>query len=328
MKRLLITGATGFIGYHLVEKAVSAGFKVFATRRASSAIAHLKPFDIEFITVDLEDREALTTAIRDHKIEYIVHNAGLTKALNPDEFNKVNVQYTQSLIDAIKDCKEQILKFVFMSSMAVSGPRDNYDKVISAEDPDQPVSFYGKSKSAAEKIIRENKDIPYIIFRPTAVYGPWEKDILVMIKTIKAGFDLHLGRYPQALTFIYAKDLAELVIASLDTNISQSTYLVSDGNIYDRYSFSNEVKLNLKNKALTIHLPVFIGQVIGLINEWTSKLTRKAPLFDRDKLPELTAKSWRLDIQSIRNDFNFVPKYDLKAGIAESIVWYKKNKWL
>lgn len=328
MKRLLITGSTGFIGYHLVEKALLAGFEVFATKRASSSIDQLKAFNIQFINVDLRDCTALTNAIRDHNIEYIIHNAGLTKALNPDEFNKVNVHITQSIIDAISKSKGQIRKFVFMSSMAVSGPGKSYTTVIDATDPDQPVTHYGKSKSAAEKIIKQNEQIPYLIFRPTAVYGPWERDILVMIKTLKAGFDLHLGKYPQALTFIYAKDLAELVIAALDTNISRATYLVSDGNVYDRYSFGNEVISCLNNKPIRIHLPIFIGQAIALFNEWISKLTCKAPLFDRDKLPELTAKSWRIDIQSIRNDFNFVPKYDLKAGIAESIRWYKKNKWL
>ncbi len=178
-KRILITGgASGFIGSFLVEKALEKNYEVWAGIRKSSSREYLQDEHIRFIDLNFSDKgklkEQLSEFAREHgRFNYIIHNAGVTKCLNPDDFDRVNFQYTANFIDVLKEGDMVPDKFVLMSSLSAFGLGDeiNYTPIKLTDTPN-PNTAYGRSKLKAEQYLQQTTDFPYIILRPTGVYGP------------------------------------------------------------------------------------------------------------------------------------------------------------
>ena len=197
--RILITGASGFIGGFLVEEALRRGYETWAGVRSTSSRAHLCDGRIRFIDLRYDDPEALTAQIaefaREHGAwDYVVHNAGLTKTLDKRAFFRVNAEHTRHLVDALSAAGCPPRKFILMSSLSAYGQGDERTfRPIRLDDPMRPDTAYGKSKMEAERIVRERAAFPYVILRPTGVYGPGERDYYLEMRSVKAGFDFLAG---------------------------------------------------------------------------------------------------------------------------------------
>ncbi len=328
MGTVLITGATGFLGFHIVEQALRSGYRIVATVRDGSKVEHFAEKPVQFVSVSLFDSDALRRILIEHNVQYVIHNAGLTKAKNHDSFYAVNAHSTRVLAEAVRSSGQDIKKFIFMSSMAAQGPASHPEEILHIDSPERPVTHYGRSKQMAEQILSEFEELNDIVFRPTAVYGPRERDILVLIKTVKSGFDLYLGRMPQRLSFVYASDLAKLVVGALASAHRKRKYIVTDGFDYDRYAFADILNEIFKKKALRLHLPQFFGFGMAVLNETVHRFKSSPPVFDRDKLNELMAPGWACDISKTVKDFNFTPEYDLNRGLHKTIEWYEDQGWL
>ena len=208
MKKILITGASGFIGGFLVKEALNRGYETWAGVRSTSSRVNLQDERIRFIDLKYSDRESLTAQLADFVREhgpwdYVIHNAGLTKTLDKRNFYRINAQNTANLIEALaaSGCKPE--KFLLMSSLSSYGRGDEKTfRPISLDDPQLPDTDYGKSKLEAENYLRHQSYFPYVILRPTGVYGPGEKDYFMEIKSVKSGFDFAVGFTPQRITFI------------------------------------------------------------------------------------------------------------------------------
>ena len=195
MKKILITGASGFIGGFLVKEALNRGYETWAGVRSTSSRVNLQDERIRFIDLKYSDRESLTAQLADFVREhgpwdYVIHNAGLTKTLDKRNFYRINAQNTANLIEALaaSGCKPE--KFLLMSSLSSYGRGDEKTfRPISLDDPQLPDTDYGKSKLEAENYLRHQSYFPYVILRPTGVYGPGEKDYFMEIKSVKSGFD-------------------------------------------------------------------------------------------------------------------------------------------
>ncbi|MBL7681808.1 MAG: NAD(P)-dependent oxidoreductase [Flavipsychrobacter sp.] len=325
-KRVLITGANGFIGYHLLTRCIIEGYKVVAATRASSDVGHLRGLPLRFVHPEYEDERMLKKMLLDERIDYIVHAAGITRAKNSNEYNRVNATYTRHLARA--SCESGVSKFVFLSSLAALGPIGYDDEHPITEDKrPSPVTAYGKSKLLAEQYIGEIPLPQQIILRPTAVYGPREKDLFILFKTLARRIEPYIGRGKQWLSFIHADDVASVVIQALHTDIS-GIYNLSDGGRYDKYELSASIKRELGSKALRIHFPMSIARIIAAALEQLYKNNDKAPTFNREKIAELTAQNWHCSIDRVRTQLGFEPKYNLYSGIVETVQWYKKNNWL
>ncbi|MBX0334272.1 NAD-dependent epimerase/dehydratase family protein [Pontibacter sp. HSC-14F20] len=328
-ERVLITGASGFVGHHLVEAAVQAGLEVYAAVRPSSDVAHLEPFGIRYTSLDFSNTEALVKELEEKQYHYIIHAAGITKAKTEQEYIQVNAGYTQKLALAATKAAIPLRKFVFISSLAALGPVVyNEATPIHEQNKPQPVTAYGKSKLLAEQYLAEIKDLPLVVLRPTAVYGPREKDIFIILKTLNLGLEPYISNKPQWLSFVYVKDLTKAVIQSLGAGINHAAYNVSDGNSYDRYALATITKRILGKKSIRFHVPMGVVNVMARLLEAAYASSSKMPALNQEKLNELAAENWNCSIERIRQDLGFVPEYDLEKGLAQTLKWYKENNWL
>lgn len=324
--KVLITGASGFVGFHLIEAALEAGLEVTAAVRASSITEQLKHLKINFTAIDFSDKESIRKNFEENKYDYVIHAAGLTKARSLEEYNNVNAQYTINL--AAIAASFGIKKFVFLSSLASVGPVKYNDEIGVAENgKPNPVTEYGKSKLLAETMLEKIENLPIITLRPTAVYGPREKDIFILFKTLKSGLEPYIGRTNQWLSFVYVKDLARLAVNALAAETKKGAYNITDGKAYGRYELAAISKRILNKKTLKFHVPMSLVKIIAGVLEKMSS-ANKPPTLSKEKLNELAAENWNCNISRAVKDLGYQPKYDLEKGLQETLKWYKENKWL
>lgn len=326
-KRILITGASGFIGGFLVKEALKRGYDVWAGIRPGSARENLQDGRIHFIHLKYDDREALTRQLLETVSvsgawHYVVHNAGITKTLHLADFYTVNAHYTQVLLDSLvaADCKPE--KFLLMSSLGSYGPvGESALRPICMDDEQRPDSVYGKSKLQAERFVRSQTAIPYVILRPTGVYGPGDKAYLMEIKSVQAGFDLKVGMKPQRLSFVYVKDLAVAAFLALENRaVCNTSYLVADGAVYTDCEFSKIIKEALgKRFVINVRIPFWLCYFACVCSELTGKLRHKAMTLNTDKYKILRQRNWACDTRQTCSELGFIPRYNLKEGLAETI---------
>lgn len=330
MKKVLITGASGFIGSFLVEEALKKGYEVYASIRKTSNTEYLTDPRIKFIELDFSDKDSLSKKIFGSPyFDYVIHSAGLTKAVQKSEYFLSNFQYTKNIIEVLINQKRIPQKFIYMSSLAAYGPGDPVLlQEIKSSDTPNPVTSYGKSKLESEKYLSTITDFPYLIIRPTAVYGPREKDLYIVFKLINKNLELFVGSKKQHLSFVYVKDLVKAVFQTMESNIVNKGYFVSDGNVYDGEILGNIIKEQLNKKTIRIKVPVEMARLIAIITEGTKYITGKQTVLNFEKIKELESTNWKCDVQPLFEEFNFKPEYNLSQGINETIRWYKESNWL
>lgn len=324
---VLVTGASGFLGYHIVNAAIEKGLIVYAAVRKNSNIKHLEDLPVRYLYLDYENVDETAKQLREHSIKYIIHAAGITKAIRQDTYDYINATYTLNLAKAAEKSGDQFSKFVFISSLAAVGPLTEPSATITETTAPRPVTAYGRSKLLAEQHL-SGVAISSTILRPTAIYGPRDKDIFILVKTVNKGFDPYIGKFDQLLSFVHAKDVAELAVQSLFIPEASGVYNVTDGNSYNRYQFSDIIKTILKKTAFRFHIPMPIVRTLAFVLETTNGWLKKPSVLSREKLHELAAKNWICDISKAKKELRYSPKFDLQTGLEDSIAWYSKNKWI
>ena len=324
--KILITGASGFIGSFLVEKSLEQGFETYAGVRMSSNKKYLVDERIKFIDFCYSDKEKLIAQLKEFKLQngvwdYIIHNAGVTKCDKKSDFDKVNFVYTKNFVEALCETDMCPQIFVYMSSLSAYGAGNEKTlQPIKLSDMPKPNTVYGESKIKAEKFIESIPDFPYLFIRPTGVYGTREKDYMAFIKSVKNGIVPAIGFKPQYLTFIYVKDLAKAIFLLIEKGITRKAYFVSDGNTYTSAEYANIVKKALgKKRILKICIPVFVLKIICFLMDTVYGWFGKSPTLNRDKYNILKARNWLCDIEPLQKDANFQADYDLSRGINEII---------
>ena len=195
MAKILITGASGFIGSFIVEEALRQGMETWAAVRKSSSRLYLQDQRIHFIELNLSSEEDLKKQLTGHSFDYIVHAAGVTKCLHQEDFFRINTEGTKHLVRALIALQMPIKRFVDISSLSVYGPvreHQPYEEIRESDTP-QPNTAYGKSKLEAEHFLDTLHDFPYVVLRPTGVYGPRERDYFMMAKSIRQHIDFAVG---------------------------------------------------------------------------------------------------------------------------------------
>jgi nucleoside-diphosphate-sugar epimerase len=334
MTNILITGASGFIGSFLVEEGLKQEFQVYAGIRKSSSRRYLRDERIHFLEFDFSSREKVLDTLEECKksnirFDYIIHNAGLTKAQKKEDFYNVNCRNTIHFIEALIESGMVPEKFLFVSSLAAYGPGDPHtgEPVQNTHVP-KPIELYGKSKLEAERYITSLKNFPWLIVRPTGVYGPKEKDYFVFFQTINRGLEPYIGFRKQVLTFIYVRDLVRLIYLALASSHVNKAWFVSDGKEYPSELFAQITKKALGKKTVRFTVPLFIVKTLATIGENVAGLWGSTPTLNSDKYKVLKSTNWRCEFEPLEKDFGFKAEYDLEKGVAETLDWYKKEKWL
>lgn len=325
-EKVLITGASGFLGFHIINAAVKEGYEVFAAVRKSSNVKHLAHLSVNYTELDYNNAEGLEKLFEEKGFDYVIHAAGTTKANSDAEYDLVNNVYTINLAAAAAKNKK-VKRFVFISSLASIGPSKNAGENITENTPRNPVTAYGKSKLNAENNLKK-VDIATTVFRPTAIYGPREKDIFIVTKTLYKGIDAYIGRIEQKLSFVYGEDMGEIAVKALKQTGGNTEYNITDGKSYSRYAYADIVKRILNKKAIRFHLPLPVIKAALFVVERINRSMNKVSPVSIEKLNELTAINWACDISKVKNELGFEPKYDLEKGLQASVEWYRENKWL
>ena len=333
--KILITGASGFIGSFLVEEGLNLNLKVWAGIRSTSSRKYLQDKQIHFAELDLGNAEKLKKQLQRHKEEHegwdcIIHCAGATQCKHKSDFDKINFKTTQHFVEALQDLDIVPKQFIYISSLSVFGPIHEKDYApICEEDIPKPDTAYGKSKLKSEHYLQHLCDFPYVIFRPTGVYGPREKDYFLMAKSIKNHFDFSVGYKKQDLTFIYVKDLVQAVYLAMEKGITRRSYFVSDGKVYSSRTFSDLLQKEMGNPfVMRIKSPLIVLKGISLLTETVARIMGKSSTLNSDKYNIMKQRNWRCDITPLIIELGYKPQYDLQRGVKEIIQWYKQEKWL
>ena len=338
--RILITGASGFIGSFIVEEALNRGFETWAAVRKSSSKAFLQDERIHFIELNLSSEEQLKQQLKDIQFDYVVHAAGVTKCLHKEDFFRINTEGTKNLVRALLDLQMPLKRFVYISSLSIMGAirEEQPYREIRERDKAKPNTAYGKSKLEAEQwLVSLNKELekknekllPYVILRPTGVYGPRERDYFMMAKSIQSHTDFAVGFKQQDITFVYVTDVVQAVFLAMEKGQTGRCYFLSDGEVYQSSTFSDLIRKELGNPWwIRITAPLWLLRIITFCGEYMGHITGKVTALNNDKYNIMKQRNWRCDINPARQELGYEPQVKLEEGVRRSIAWYKKNKWL
>ena len=336
--RILITGASGFIGSFIVEEALRQGMDTWAAVRGSSSKQFLQDERIHFIELNLDSQQQLEQQLQGHTFDYVVHAAGVTKCLNSADFYRINTEGTKNLVRALIALNMPLKRFVYLSSLSIFGAireKQPYEEIRETDTP-HPNTDYGKSKLETERWMNESLELrmndnvfPYVILRPTGVYGPRERDYFLMAKSIKQHSDFAVGYRQQDITFVYVQDVVQAVFLACDHGQTGRCYFLSDGEVYQSSTFSNLIRKELGNPWwIRITAPIWVLRIVTWVGDKVGHITGKISALNNDKYHILKQRNWRCDIEPARRELGYNPEYNLKRGVPLTIKWYKENGWL
>lgn len=337
----LVTGATGFIGLRLVERLVERGEEVACLVRGTSDTTRLETLGVRLVEGSLGDEETLRRALGEAAPGVVYHLAGLTHAVKREDFLRVNAGGTERLCGLATDLPTPPT-FVVVSSLAAAGPSPPGEPHVESTAP-QPISHYGRSKLTAEYSARIHaNELPISIVRPPVVFGPGDRDGLLLFKSLRA-FPLHA--VPQLkglpLSLVYVDDLIDALIAVAERgervayteaademNDPTGLYYAADPQASSYAEMGRMAAAAMGKKVWVICRRKYPFLPLALAGDLVAKLRGKAPLFGMDKLREASASGWVCDPMKITGGLGWSPTGSLVDRYAETHAWYREAGWL
>jgi len=320
--RVLVTGASGFVGSHVAETLASVGWRVRCLVRPTSSRRWLTRADYEFAQADVNDLHGIPEALEG--MDAVVHCAALTNALHPDEYFQVNAEGTLRLWMAAESCK--VKRFLLISSVAAIGPGNGGEPRDETTRP-HPVSAYGKSKLAAERVVLETGGpVEPVVVRPPTVYGPRDSDLLKLFGLAARGWFPLAG--PRRLSLVHALDLAEGVRLALEKGEPRSVYAFSDGEVHSLEEFGSAIGHALGKPVRFFSVPnwsLWIGAVLG---ELTESMIRRPAALNLERVRQFVQSDWTESDAAARRELGYESRYDLIRGMEDTTRWYRSVGWI
>ena len=326
-KTALVTGASGFVGSHLVDLLLEKNFNVRALVRKTSSLKWLEGKNVEIHDCGFFDEEGLKKAVEG--VDYVFHVAGVVRAKTPKEFYRGNVETTQNLINAILDVNPKLKRLLVVSSFAANGPAKDASGAKEDDEP-HPISQYGKSKLEEEKLVKKYFDkLPITIVRPPAVYGERETDIYLVFKSFQKGLMTIVGFDEKLVSLVHAVDLVNgIYLAATADNSIGETYYVGSEKFYTWDEVADAMAKAFGKNALRIRIPHFLVYVSGAISQFFSYFSKRPATFNFEKAREFVQKYQICDTSKAVKELGYRQNISLESGIKRTVDWYKEMNWL
>lgn len=324
--KVLLTGANGFVGSHILDVLLEEGIPTTVLLRPGSNrlfLNHHLP-KLEIRTGSITEPQTLMPALAG--VTHVIHCAGCTKSVRAAGFFESNHLGTQNLVQA-SNSQPGVQRFIHISSLAVSGPATPANPARES-DPPRPISVYGESKLAAEVEVRERSRVPVTIIRPPAVYGPRDQGFLPLFRAVSR----HLLPRPssrQAISLVFVRDLAAAVVACLlNPHAAGRTYFVASPEIVTGRAMGEAIASQFGHWTVPCPLPTYALWPLCLAQEITARVTGKPRLLNLQKFAELRAPGWVCDPSLLKAETGFECSTSLEQGVIETLKWYREQKWL
>ncbi len=325
--KALVTGATGFVGSHLVDYLLQRAYAVRCIVRSTSDTRWLDGKPVEVVRGDLFDDEALRAAVSG--VDYVYHAAGLTKAKTREEYFRANATGTRNILEATLKHNPTLKRFVHISSQAAVGPSESITP-ITEEREARPITTYGKSKWQAEVECRAvQQRLPITIVRPPVVYGEREKDVLEFFRTYSRGLQPMVGFSEKYVSMIHIADLVRGIVLAGETERARGqTYFITSKEVYGWRQIGDATRKAMKRGALRVHVPEFAVYVIAAFAELGALFSSKPALINFEKAQEMVQNYWTCDHTKAKRELGFEQEISLEEGVTRTVQWYIREGWL
>lgn len=326
--KIFITGSTGFVGSHLVDRLLERGDTVYCLVRRKSNLQWLTNKPVRLVYGDL--REELTADLRQalREVDYVYHVAGAIMGIRARDYFRVNADGTRNVLEALIKTGSAPKRFLLVSSLAAAGPGEDDIPVKESQSP-QPVSWYGRSKLEAERIARTyEKHVPVTIVRFPPIYGPRDRGMLPVFRALKSGIILVLGKDTKT-DFLYISDAIQgMILAAESAQSMGELYHVGVGKNLPAKESLKIMASAVGKKKITITIPIPLIYMAAALSEVKIKATRHPSIFNWQKMAELKQTNWMIDIGKATQHLGFVAQMNLEEGGRLTYEWYLERGWL
>lgn len=328
MGRCVVTGATGFVGSHLIDYLLASGADIVCPVRKQHNLKYLTNKNVTITTFEELEKEIRSKG----NLDYFFHVAGATRALSYKDYYSANVELTERLLQLILRATDfkYFKRFVFISSQAVSGPAPNSITPVTESDSPNPVSWYGGSKLEAERIVQKYSDkIPIVIIRPSTVFGPRDTDVLGVFKSCKYHLAPCLTGKDRMVSVIYVEDLVDGIIEAASSHkTSRKTYFLTNQEPVVWRDFIRDVGRLMESSVVILPIPRFVLKPFGFVSDLVGRFTGVPSLFRTEKIREMDQWFWICSPEAAHRDFGWVAQNELSRSLTNTYLWYKAQGWL
>lgn len=323
---ILITGANGFVGSRLCRQFLDNGFRVVAGVRKTSDLTLLGGLNLEFRYGDVTQPDSLPEMVKD--VDFVIHNAGLLKSKKKQSFFFVNEKGTNNLFTAIAEHNPGVKKVIFISSAAASGPSKN-GRAVTEQDTPHPITTYGHSKLAGEKVALSFKDkFNVAIIRPPGVYGPGDKEILPFFESVHKGIRPMIGNTSRKLQLVEVDDLCQAIYKTIvSETASGAIFFAAEHQAYTMKELINILSVVCGKDGFNLYIPSFLLYIMAFITQGAAALVGASPMLTKEKAGELLA-SWEMSTERAQKELGFISRIPFPEGARITYDWYLKHGWI
>lgn len=303
-----VTGSSGFIGRHLVRRFGEAEWEVREVTR--------------------RDIELGRTGERFSGADVVVHAAGATRAPSVLQLRESNVELTARILDAARDAK--VGRFILVSSLAAAGPAPSLDTPTTDATPPSPIEAYGRSKLDAETLVRAATDLPWVLVRPAAVYGPGDRDFLSLFRLARRGIAIHPANREHWLSIIHVADLADAIVSCASSPAAPGRIycLANDAPVQWAELFRLAARCSGRELMIDLEMPASLVDAGAVVGDVAARLTGHAGLMTSEKVALSKARFWTCSSERAARELGFSAATPLQEGLCSTQQWYLEHGWL
>ena len=323
-----VTGGTGFIGSHLVDRMLEQGHEVRALVRKSSNLRWLDGKNVTLVEGDMRDASTLEPLLRD--ADYVYHIAGVVKARDRQGYFDGNVRSTENMLEGTRRFAPNVRRFLYVSSQTLGGPSPSLDRPVREDDEPNPITTYGESKVAAERAVRATTGVlPWTIVRPPAMYGPRDTEIFIYFQTVARGLESMMGFDDKRVSLLHSDDLVRGMVLAAEADVSiGETYYISSEEFYSWPQVGRIASAAFGKRTLRIRIPHSVVFTIATFAQGIAALQRKPATLNLEKARDLTQRYWICDVSKAKRELGYRQLVSIEEGITSTARWYLDQGWI